>query len=172
VCSSTSGWLSEKDAVRHETGKRHVQNVRVFDVLPRELAEAPTSQAVPTSAAFPAGPLSQDASPNEFVTIHRPALEDDSPNALYDDFAGTLAQDPSRPAETGPNLQDSGSYGSYAPCPSLPNHSSPRREDPPRVEASGAVDISERPETDVHGEAVAVVNPPGMFLIFSGPHHF
>jgi hypothetical protein len=108
-----------------ETGKRHVQNVRVFDVLPCKLAEALTSQAVPTSAAFPAGSLSQDVLPNEFVTIHGPALKDNPPNALYNDFAGTLAQDPSWPAETGPNLQDSSRYGSFTPCPSLPNHLSP-----------------------------------------------
>jgi hypothetical protein len=85
-------------ALRHENGKRHIQNVRLFDVLHAAPAAQPVNpQAPPADIAI--GDSGDDSFCNaeRFDSVHGPALDDDPPHTIYDDFTGAMAEAQPRP---------------------------------------------------------------------------
>jgi hypothetical protein len=106
VCNK--GWLPKWEALRHDTtGKQHVRAVRAFNALPSE-PTAPADSTEPQDAYGAKGPVyaacSLENDTHRLHTVHGPALNDDPPDMLYDDFSGSIAQSQLPPDAPGVTL--------------------------------------------------------------------
>jgi hypothetical protein len=94
ICPSR--WLYPSEASRHNNSDKHINQTRLFDSLPPPDAvdaEPLESMHIPLDVPafvdhdFGFGSVRTD------TTLHGPALPDDPPDAIYDDFSGALAME-------------------------------------------------------------------------------